>query len=148
MKVLEPERPSLGLPPWVVQCKDRDEEARFVVARARELHASGIPWSEIAVLYRSHALSTEVQVELAKQGIPFVVRSGVRFFEQAHIKDVLAFGRAMMGDELALRRVLLLYPGVGPVAVRGALEHASVDDRFSQIAKTASGTSRRGLFGG
>ena len=144
-KVLEPNRLSLGLPPWVVQCKDREEEARFVVARARQLASTGIPWSEIAVLYRSHALSTELQVELAKQGIPFVVRSGVRFFEQAHIKDVLAYGRAIMGDKLALRRVLLLYPGVGPVSVERALDGASIDDRFDQLSNRASGSSRQGL---
>jgi DNA helicase-2/ATP-dependent DNA helicase PcrA len=81
----------------------------------------------------------EIQFELARRGIPFVVRSGVRFFEAAHIKDVLAhlrFGRNP-GDELALKRALRLAPGVGSAtadAVWGALEArrrggaGSVDD--------------------
>jgi DNA helicase-2/ATP-dependent DNA helicase PcrA len=57
----------------------------------------------------------EIQFELARRGIPFVVRSGVRFFEAAHIKDVLAHLRFAHnpGDELALKRVLKLFPGIG-----------------------------------
>jgi DNA helicase-2/ATP-dependent DNA helicase PcrA len=57
----------------------------------------------------------EIQFELARRGIPFVVRSGVRFFEAAHVKDVLAHLRFARnpGDELALKRVLRLAPGIG-----------------------------------
>jgi DNA helicase-2/ATP-dependent DNA helicase PcrA len=52
---------------------------------------------------------------VSRRGIPFVVRSGVRFFEAAHIKDVLAHLRFARnpGDELALKRCLRLSPGVG-----------------------------------
>jgi DNA helicase-2/ATP-dependent DNA helicase PcrA len=57
----------------------------------------------------------EIQFELARRGIPFVVRSGVRFFEAAHVKDVLAHLRFARnpGDELALKRCLKITPGVG-----------------------------------
>jgi DNA helicase-2/ATP-dependent DNA helicase PcrA len=57
----------------------------------------------------------EIQFELARRGIPFVVRSGVRFFEAAHIKDVLAHLRFARnpGDELALKRALRITPGIG-----------------------------------
>jgi DNA helicase-2/ATP-dependent DNA helicase PcrA len=57
----------------------------------------------------------EIQFELARRGIPFVVRSGVRFFEAAHVKDVLAHLRFARnpGDELALKRCLKVTPGVG-----------------------------------
>jgi DNA helicase-2/ATP-dependent DNA helicase PcrA len=57
----------------------------------------------------------ELQLELTKRGIPFRVRSGVRFFEQAHIKDVLAHLRFAHnpGDELAFKRVVKLVGGVG-----------------------------------
>ena len=114
-KELVPVRAASDVPPWVVQCRDRQEEARFIVAKALAYRDEGVPWSQIAVLYRSHALSSDLQVELTRAGVPFVIRSGVRFFEQAHIKDVLAYGRALLGDELGLRRLLLLYPGVGAV---------------------------------
>jgi DNA helicase-2/ATP-dependent DNA helicase PcrA len=92
-----------------------EQQAAFVAQRVLELRDEGIPLAEIAVLYRAHHHSMEIQFELARRGIPFVVRSGVRFFEAAHIKDVLAFLRFAHnpGDELALKRVLKLYPGVG-----------------------------------
>ena len=68
-----------------------------------------------AVLYRAHHHSMEIQFELARRGIPFVVRSGVRFFEASHVKDVLAHLRFARnpGDELALKRCLKVTPGVG-----------------------------------
>jgi DNA helicase-2/ATP-dependent DNA helicase PcrA len=63
----------------------------------------------------------EIQFELARRGIPFVVRSGVRFFEAAHVKDVLAHLRFVRnpGDELALKRCLKITPGVGTATAEG-----------------------------
>ena len=101
--------------PALVPCRDVEQQAAFVAQRVLELRDEGIPLPEIAVLYRAHHHSMEIQFELARRGIPFVVRSGVRFFEAAHIKDVLAHLRFAHnpGDELALKRVLKLFPGIG-----------------------------------
>ena len=71
-------------------CRDVQQQAAFVAQRVLELRDEGIPLPEIAVLYRAHHHAMEIQFELARRGIPFVVRSGVRFFEAAHVKDVLA----------------------------------------------------------
>jgi DNA helicase-2/ATP-dependent DNA helicase PcrA len=70
----------------------------------------------MAVLYRNHHDSILLQAELVSRGVPYTVRSGLRFFEQAHIKDVLAFCRILVNprDEPAWRRLLLLLPGIGP----------------------------------
>ena len=70
----------------------------------------------MAVLYRNHHDSILLQAELVARGVPYTVRSGLRFFEQAHIKDVLAYCRILVNprDEPAWRRLLLLLPGVGP----------------------------------
>jgi DNA helicase-2/ATP-dependent DNA helicase PcrA len=69
----------------------------------------------MAVLYRAHYHSMELQMELTRRGIPFEVRSGLRFFEQAHIKDVSAYLKILCNprDELAWKRAMLLYPRVG-----------------------------------
>ncbi len=101
--------------PALVPCRDVGQQAAFVAQRVLELRDEGVPLPEIAVLYRAHHHSMEIQFELARRGIPFVVRSGVRFFEAAHIKDVLAHLRFARnpGDELALKRCLRLAPGVG-----------------------------------
>jgi len=67
------------------------------------------------VLYRSHYQSLELQMELSRRLIPYEIRSGVRFFEQAHIKDVIAYLKIVTNprDELSWKRVLKLYPKVG-----------------------------------
>ena len=71
--------------------------------------------NEIAVLYRAHYHSMEVQMELTRHGIPFQITSGVRFFEQAHIKDVAAFLKFVVNpsDEVAFKRMARLLPGIG-----------------------------------
>jgi DNA helicase-2/ATP-dependent DNA helicase PcrA len=115
-KTLRAARPSQGLAPALVPCRDADQQAAFVASRLLELRDEGIPLSETAVLYRSHYHSLELQLELTRRGIPYRVRSGMRFFEQAHIKDVVAYLRLVANprDELAWKRVLRLIAGVGP----------------------------------
>lgn len=102
---------------FVVLCPTRDiyEQADFVAHRILDLIDEGIPLKEIAVLYRSHYQSLELQIKLTEMGIPYEVRSGVRFFEQRHIKDVLAFLKIIINptDEISWRRALKLYPGIG-----------------------------------
>ena len=114
-KTLRAARPSQGLQPALVPCRDADQQAAFVASRLLELRDEGLPLSELAVLYRSHYHSLELQLELTRRGIPYRVRSGVRFFEQAHIKDVVAYLRLVANprDELAWKRVLRLIPNVG-----------------------------------
>jgi DNA helicase-2/ATP-dependent DNA helicase PcrA len=115
-KVLKAARPSKGLMPALVPCADADQQAAFVASRILELRDEGVPLPEIAVLYRSHYHSLELQLELTRRGIPYQIRSGVRFFEQAHIKDVVSYLRLIVNprDELAWKRVLRLIPQIGP----------------------------------
>jgi len=70
---------------------------------------------DIAVLYRSHWHSLEIQLELTRRNIPFCVRGGLRFFEQAHIKDILSYLRILHNgrDEIAWMRMLRMLPRVG-----------------------------------
>jgi DNA helicase-2/ATP-dependent DNA helicase PcrA len=113
-KALRAQRKS-GPKPALIPARDVYEQAEFVVSRALELREEGVPLAQMAVLYRSHYHSMELQVELMRRGIPYLVRSGVRFFEQAHIKDVLAHLRLIANryDELAWMRVFQLVPGIG-----------------------------------
>jgi DNA helicase-2/ATP-dependent DNA helicase PcrA len=69
----------------------------------------------MAVLYRSHFHALELQLELTRRNIPFSITSGIRFFEQAHIKDVAAYVKFINNprDELALKRIVRLLEGVG-----------------------------------
>jgi DNA helicase-2/ATP-dependent DNA helicase PcrA len=104
-----------GPKPALVAARDVYEQAEFVASRILELYEEGVKLPDIAVLYRSHYHSMELQVELMRRGLPYVVRSGLRFFEQAHTKDVVAYLRAVANplDELAWMRILRMIPGIG-----------------------------------
>src|SRR3989440_4845529 len=126
-KRLRAARPSLGLAPALVPCHDADQQAAFVASRVLELRDEGVPLRDLAVLYRSHYHSLELQLELTRRGIPYRVRSGVRFFEQAHIKDVISYLRltANPRDELAWKRCLRLIPNVGTATANRVWERIS-----------------------
>lgn len=101
--------------PMVVRTGNGAEQARWVIDQVQRLRREGYRLSDMAVLYRAHFHAMELQMELARGGVPFVITSGARFFEQAHIKDVCALLRLYQspGDELAFHRLLLLLPKVG-----------------------------------
>ncbi|MFN2542202.1 MAG: ATP-dependent helicase, partial [Chthoniobacterales bacterium] len=114
-KNLAPTRDSPGVKPAVVALNDGSEQAQFVAQRILELRDEDVDLNEIAVLYRAHYHALELQLELSRRGIPYRITSGVRFFEQAHIKDVIAFLRfvANRRDEVAFKRMVKLLPGIG-----------------------------------
>ena len=101
--------------PIAVRTKDVYQQAQFVSQRIIELNNKGIPLSHIAVLFRSRFQALELEVELLKRSIPYIIRGGMRFFEQAHIKDVLAYLKIIVNpkDELSFKRALSIQRGIG-----------------------------------
>jgi DNA helicase-2/ATP-dependent DNA helicase PcrA len=95
--------------------QDGGHQARYVVEQVRRLRREGYAWRDLAVLYRAHHHAMELQMALAEERIPYLVTSGVRFFEQAHVKDACSLLRLLHnpGDEAAFTRLLGLLPGVG-----------------------------------
>ncbi len=114
-KDLRSSRGEAGAKPALVPLEDPNMQAAFVAQRILELRDDGIELDEIAVLYRAHFQSLEIQMELTNRGIPFAITSGLRFFEQAHIKDVAAFLRFVTNrrDEVSFKRMVMLLPGCG-----------------------------------
>ena len=144
---------SPGALPVVVPTADVYEESSLVCQQILEARDQGIPLADMAVLYRNHYDSVVLQGELLSRKIPYNVRSGVRFFEQAHVKDVLAFLRVVVNprDEASWRRLLLLLPGIGPVkagAVYGRLAQAGAPLDALATAETMAlvPAKSRGLF--
>jgi DNA helicase-2/ATP-dependent DNA helicase PcrA len=117
-KELHSSRAATGVKPALVPLQDPRTQAAFVAQRILELRDEGVPLEEMAVLYRAHFQSLEIQMELTVRGIPFAITSGLRFFEQAHIKDVAAFMRLVTNrrDEMSFKRMVMLLPGCGPGA--------------------------------
>src|SRR6266542_4269442 len=114
-KHLNATRESKALKPALVALNDGAEQAQFVAQRILELRDENVDLNDIAVLYRAHYHAIELQLELSRRGIPYQITSGIRFFEQAHIKDVTAFVRVVVKprDEVAFKRMVKLLPGIG-----------------------------------
>jgi len=114
-KHLSPTRESNAVKPALVALNDGGEQAQFVAQRILELRDEDVDLNDIAVLYRAHYHAIELQLELSRRGIPYQITSGIRFFEQAHIKDVTAFIRFVANprDEVAFKRMVKLLPGIG-----------------------------------
>ncbi len=101
--------------PKILVCRDTEEQAQFVAEQVLSLREEGVPLPEIGVLYRNHRNSLELELALARCGIPYEIRGGLRFIEQAHIKDMVAFLSVLANphDEVAFSRVLDLCEQVG-----------------------------------
>ncbi|WAS96839.1 ATP-dependent helicase [Nannocystis punicea] len=139
-----------GPKPAVIPLRDVFQQAEFIAQRVLELHHEyDLPLSRMAVLYRNHSHSLELQVELTRRQIPYTVRSGLRFFEQAHIKDVVAYLRARQNpqDSLSWIRLLRLWPGIGAqtaeqLAVLLAKETAAGAASSAQLLAEQAGQAR------
>ena len=113
--------------PGLVPVPDSSQQALFVARRILDLQDEGMDLREIAVLYRAHYHSMEIQMELTRHGIPFEITSGLRFFEQAHVKDVAAFLKFAVNprDEVAFKRMVRLLTGIGARSAEQLWESAA-----------------------
>lgn len=123
-KRMRAHRPPSAVRPVVAHLASVPDEAAFVVQRIAELINDGRAPGDIAVLYRAHHHSVDLQLALTESGVEFELFSGARFVESAHVKDVLAFCRLRHNprDALAWNRALRLFPRIGPAAARRAWE--------------------------
>jgi len=108
-----------GEKPALVVCSDGAEQAQFVAQRVLETHEEGVPFSRIAVLFRSSFHAFSLELELKKRNIPYVKWGGFKFLEAAHIKDVTAHLRVIQNplDRISWHRILLLVEGIGTKSV-------------------------------
>jgi DNA helicase-2/ATP-dependent DNA helicase PcrA len=104
-----------GNVPSVIDARTEPEQAMYVCRAIREHLSRGISLKDMAVLFRAAYHSFELEVELARQGIPFVKYGGFKFMESAHIKDLLAHLRTVVNkeDSISLGRILRLVKNIG-----------------------------------
>ena len=97
-----------GEPVRVYESTSDYAEAQWFLEEAQSLHRSGLPRSEIALLYRSNAQSRVIESALFNAGVPYRVYGGLRFFERAEIKHALAYLRLLEnpGDDTSFLRVV------------------------------------------
>ena len=115
-KCLMATREEAGDRPKLNFFKNAYDEAEWIVEKIGQLQEEGVGLEEQAVLFRSAYVSISLQAELSKNGIPYQVFGGLKFYETAHVKDILAHLKIAMNikDEIAWHRVLTMVEGIGP----------------------------------
>ena len=123
-KTLRPFRGGQGEKPYLYKVYDGKTQANEILKIVNQMHDFGYRYSDIAVLYRSHFQSIDVQMTLARMKVPYRITSGVGVFEQIHVKDVLAYLRLVINpmDELSFLRLVELFPGVGEKSAKSYWE--------------------------
>ena len=96
-----------GVPVEVIEVEDEHAEARFVAARIAALVEEGFSGREIACFYRTNAQSRVLEDVLVRQGVPYQVIGGPRFYERAEIKDAVAYLQVLVNpdDAVSLARI-------------------------------------------
>ena len=118
-----------------VLCAHSDlEESEMVVNRLLDLHTfKDVPWSQMAILYRTNAQSRPLEEALRKRGLPYKIYGGLSFYQRKEIKDMIAYFRMSVNpnDEEALKRIIN-YParGIGQTTV-GKILSAAMDSGVS-----------------
>ncbi len=111
---------------------NENEEAQYVAGQILAAYSAGERWGDNAVLYRVNALSNRLEYALKRNGIPYRIYGGTRFYDRAEIKDMLAYlcVIANPGDDLRLRRIINNPPrGIGDATVERAGELAAREGR-------------------
>ena len=142
-KLLRPIRGGRGEKPVLYRVYDGRSQASEVLNVVSRMREAGYRYGEMAVLYRSHFQSIDVQMTLARAKVPYRITSGVGVFEQVHVKDALAYLRLVVNpeDELSFLRVAELLPGVGEKSAR------SLWTKLGRRFDAASSDSRAALGG-
>jgi DNA helicase II / ATP-dependent DNA helicase PcrA len=88
--------------------EDEHDEARWLVQEVHRLHDEAYRWGDMAVFYRTNAMSRVVEEELVRAEVPYRVIGGTRFYERREVKDALAYLRAVINptDEVSLKRII------------------------------------------
>ena len=105
-KALLPTLPS-GSPVVCHLAGSQEAEAGWIAGQIQELHRQGVPYREMAVLYRAHYVTRAVEEVLLREKVPYAIYSGVQFYDRMEIKDALSYLRMIAyQDDLSFRRVV------------------------------------------
>lgn len=108
------------------------DEAQYVAAQILGNYSAGRHWKDHAVLYRMNAQSNQMEQAFKRNGIPYRIIGGIRFFDRAEVKDMLAYLCVLNnpGDDLRLQRIVNTPPrGIGPATVERAQTIAAQEGR-------------------
>ena len=126
-KTLRPFRTEQGLEPQLYRMWDGHAQAELILKLVEHLLGQGFTYKDIAILYRSHFTSIDIQLALTRARVPFRITSGLGVFEQLHVKDVLSFLRLLLNpvDEMSFFRL------IGSPVRGSSSRNSSADVRYS-----------------
>ena len=99
---------------------NENDEAQYVAGQIMDGYRRGRKWNDHAILYRMNAQSNQLEVALKRNGIPYRVIGGTRFFDRAEVKDMLSYLCVIHNhaDDLRLGRVINNPPrGIGSTTI-------------------------------
>ena len=115
--------------PLTLYCAtNENDEARYVAAKIMDDFGQGINFRDHAVLYRMNAQSNQLEYALKRNGIPYRIVGGTRFFDRAEVKDMLAYLCVIQtpDDDLRLTRIINTPArGIGARTIEAALQLAN-----------------------
>ena len=109
---------------------NENDEAQYVAARMLEDYSQGMKWKDHAILYRMNAQSNQMENACKRNGIPYKIIGGTRFFDRAEVKDMVAYLAVLnnLEDDLRLTRIINNPPrGIGAKTVETAQDIARRD---------------------
>ncbi|KEA45734.1 ATP-dependent DNA helicase [Campylobacter mucosalis] len=133
----------------VIESLDESIEAAKIAKQVKQLLSSGVKAADIAVLYRINALSRSLEEGLAKEGIPYKMVGGVKFYERAEIKDVISYLRLVINehDDFSLKRIINRPKrGLGKVSLE-KLEKLAYDAKISLFSAITNIDENDEVFG-
>jgi DNA helicase-2/ATP-dependent DNA helicase PcrA len=97
-----------GEPVELYVADNENDEAQYVAAKIMADYGRGANWRDHAVLYRMNAQSNQLEYAFKRNGIPYRIIGGTRFFDRAEVKDILAYLSliASTSDDLRLSRII------------------------------------------
>ena len=134
-----------GVPIELYCAENEHEEAQFVASKILADFSAGANWRDHAVLYRMNAQASQLEFAFKRNGIPYRVVGGMRFFDHAEIKDMLSYLNVICtpADDLRLARIINSPPrGIGERSIElvrqlAAEQHCSMFDILRQADRYA-----------
>lgn len=135
--------------PSIVPADTAKQEAEFICKEILKLNSDGISLNNIAVLFRAAFHSQALEFELIKRDVPYEYRGGLKFFERAHVKDIVCHLRIKLNikDESAWMRVLGLQTGIGLVTAQKIIHEVRLCKNIDDVINASIKLSKKAQFG-
>jgi DNA helicase-2/ATP-dependent DNA helicase PcrA len=137
-----------GDPVAVIACDNEHDEAAFVAERIREAVSRGVSPRQIAVFYRLHAQSRVLEEVMLQERIPYQIIGGMRFFERAEVKNLLAYLRVVANpkSDVDVMRIINVPPRkIGDVTIERLV--ATADERGCSLFEALGPAAEGGALG-